>query len=189
MVRKISLAVLAAAMTGLIVACGGGGRAGGVAGRPGGSSQEVRSVRRRFDGGGTAPLADFDWYARRYDRRRYSSCPVEPGRPVIGTNCAPDDLRGRVDREEASYSALSILRAPPPQSRVEIGSETNAQDMPVLGARWRMARRSATVATLCAIIQDSQVGDFAFGRVQRRDHKLGRGTRALVLHGATVENS
>ena len=191
--RKVSLTVLAAAMTGFLAACGGGGEQGAQqGGGQGGASREEQaqsgggSSSRGTTGGGTTGMQ-----GGTTGGESGQLTPIEPGEPVVGTSyVAPlTEIFGEGLIGERSFvGSNTILRASPDQ-RVEIGSETNAQDNVLV----RALQDGSTVGDRTslahhAIIRDSRVGDFAFVGFNAEVINSTLENGAFVLHGATVEN-
>ncbi len=116
---------------------------------------------------------------------------VEQGRAVYGTSFVNPliEMVGEVYIGEESFVAgNTVLRADEGQ-RVEIGSQTNAQDNVTVNAlRNETAVNNETSLAHHAIIEDSEIGDFVFVgfNAQVRNSILEDG--AFVLHGARVED-
>ena len=191
--RKVSLTVLAAAMTGFLAACGGGGEQGAQQG--GGQGEASREEQAQSGGGsssrGTTGGGTTGMQGGTTGGESGQLTPIEPGEPVVGTSyVAPlTEIFGEVLIGERSFVASNtILRASPDQ-RVEIGSETNAQDNVLV----RALQDGSTVGDRTslahhAIIRDSRVGDFAFVGFNAEVINSTLENGAFVLHGATVEN-
>lgn len=181
--RKISLAVLAAAMTGFVAACGGGGEQGARQDGQGGSSQKEQAQ----SGGGSTGSTQGGTTGGESGQLT----PVEPGEPVIGTSyVAPlTELFGEVLIGERSFVASNTILRAAPEQRVEIGSETNAQDNVLVRALENGSTiGNRTSITHHAIIRDSQIGDNAFVGFNTEIINSTLEDGAFVLHGATVEN-
>ncbi len=206
MVRKVSLAVLAAAMTGFVAACGGGG---GQEAQQGGGQEESSQQEQAQSGGGSTGGESSGGGGTTGGSGGMTGgttggmqggttggesgqlTPVQPGNPVVGTSyVAPlTEIFGEVLIGERSFVASNtILRASPDQ-RVTIGSESNAQDNILV----RALENSSTIGDRTslahhAIIRDSQVGDFAFVGFNAEVINSTLENGAFVLHGASVEN-
>lgn len=199
--RKVSLAVLAAAMTGFVAACGGGGEQEAQQGGQGGGSQEEQaqsgggSTTAGSTGGGTTGGMQGGTTGGMQGGTTGGESgqlmPVDPGVPVVGTSyVAPlTEIFGDVLIGERSFVASNTILRAAPEQRVEIGSETNAQDNVLV----RALKNGSTIGDRTslahhAIIRDSQVGDFAFVGFNAEVINSTLENGAFILHGATVEN-
>jgi carbon dioxide concentrating mechanism protein CcmM len=206
MVRKISLAVLAAAMAGFVAACGGGGgEEAQQGGGEGGSSQEEQaqsgsgstggSTGGGFTSGGTTSGMQGGTTGGMQGGTTGGESGqltlVEPGNPVVGTSyVAPlTEIFGEVLIGEHSFVASNTILRASPEVQVTIGSETNAQDNIIV----RALDNPSTVGDRTslahhAIIRDSEVGDFVFVGFNSEVINSTLENGAFVLHGARVEN-
>ena len=210
MVRKTSLAIFAAAMTGFVAACGGGGGEQGSqqegGGQGGGSQEEQAQSGGSSSGGATGGGATGGgaigggttgggttggMQGGTTGGESGQLTPVRPGNPVVGTSyVAPlTEIFGEVLIGERSFVASNTILRASPEQRVEIGSETNAQDNVLV----RALEDGSTIGNQTslahhAIIRDSEVGDFAFVGFNSEIINSTLENGAFVLHGATVEN-
>ena len=207
MVRKISVAALAVAMTGFAAACGGGGgeQASQQSAGQGGGSQEEQAqsgggstsggsggTTSAMTGGGTTGGGTTSaMQGGTTGGESGQLTPIQPGNPVVGTSYVAPlvEIFGDVLIGEKSFIASNTVLRASPEQRVEIGSETNAQDNVLV----RALQSGSTIGNQTslahhAIIRDSEVGDFAFVGFNAEiiDSTLENG--AFILHGATVEN-
>ena len=116
---------------------------------------------------------------------------VEQGRPIYGTSFVNPlvDMFGEVYIGEESFVAGNTVLRADEGWRIEIGSDTNAQDNVTLKAlRSETAVNNETSLAHHATVEDSEIGDFVFlgFNSQVRNSTLEDG--AFVLHGARVEN-
>lgn len=203
--KKMALGVLAATMTGTVAACGGGGgeQAQQQGGGQGGSSQEeqAQSGGGSSSGsggttgggmqGGTTAGGMTGMQGGTTGGGGGQLTPVEPGEPVVGTSyVAPlTEVFGDVLIGEKSFVASNTILRAAPEQKVEIGSETNAQDNVLV----RALENGSTIGDRTslahhAIIRDSKVGDFAFVGFNAEIVNSTLENGAFVLHGATVQN-
>ncbi len=188
-------------MTGLVTACGGGGEQEAQQGGQGGGSQEEQaqsggsSTSAGSTGGGTTGGMQGGTTGGMQGGTTGGESgqltPIEPGEPVVGTSyVAPlTEIFGDVLIGERSFIASNTILRAAPEQRVEIGSETNAQDNVLV----RALENGSTVGDRTslahhAIIRDSQVGDFAFVGFNAEIINSTLENGAFILHGATVQN-
>ncbi|MDP9425911.1 MAG: hypothetical protein M3P37_07715, partial [Actinomycetota bacterium] len=180
-------------MTGFVAACGGGGEQEAQQGGQGGGSQEEQaqsggsSTSAGSTGGGTTG----GMQGGTTGGESGQLTPIEPGEPVVGTSyVAPlTEIFGDVLIGERSFIASNTILRAAPEQRVEIGSETNAQDNVLV----RALENGSTIGDRTslahhAIIRDSQVGDFAFVGFNAEVINSTLENGAFILHGATVQN-
>jgi carbonic anhydrase/acetyltransferase-like protein (isoleucine patch superfamily) len=116
---------------------------------------------------------------------------VEQGRAVYGTSFVNPlvEMFGEVYIGEESFVAgNTVLRAGEGQ-RVEIGSQTNAQDNVTLKAlRSETVVNNETSLAHHAIVEDSEIGDFVFVGFNAQVRNSTLEDRAFISHGARIEN-
>jgi carbon dioxide concentrating mechanism protein CcmM len=116
---------------------------------------------------------------------------VQPGRAVYGTSFVNPliEMFGEVYIGEESFVAGNTVLSAEEGHRVEIGSDTNAQDNVTVNAlRRETAVKNETSLAHHATVEDSEIGNFVFVGFNARvsDSTLEDG--AFVSHGARVEN-
>lgn len=116
---------------------------------------------------------------------------LEQGKALYGTSFVNPllELSGEVYIGEESFVAGNTVLKADEGHRVQIGSQTNAQDnVTVEALKSKTAVNNETSLAHHATIEDSEIGDFVFVgfNAQVRNSTLKDG--AFVLHGARVEN-
>src|SRR3954467_13168659 len=116
---------------------------------------------------------------------------LEQGKALYGTSFVNPlvELSGEVYIGEESFVAGNTVLKADEGQRIQIGSQTNAQDnVTVEALKRKTAVNNETSLAHHATIEDSEIGDFVFVgfNAQVRSSTLEDG--AFVLHGARVEN-
>ena len=115
---------------------------------------------------------------------------VDVSSPAHGTSYVSPlvEIFGDVRIGESSFVASNTILSASPENRLEIGSETNAQDNIVM---WALGTDSTigdeTSIAHHAMIRNSDVGDFAFVGFNAEVVDATVGNGAFIQHGALVE--
>jgi carbon dioxide concentrating mechanism protein CcmM len=116
--------------------------------------------------------------------------PVDVSSPVHGSSYVAPlvEVFGDVRIGEHSFVASNTILRASPDNRLEIGSETNAQDNIVMGALGTSSTiGDETSIAHHAIVRDSDIGDFAFVGFNAEVVNSTVGEGAFIQHGAHVE--
>lgn len=180
MIRRALLLCLVLAVAGAISGCGEQGTASNEGNSQSGAEQAQAEGEEATGEEGAESAGDGEGQLTR----------VDVSSPVHGSSYVAPlvEIFGEVWIGEHSFVAGNTILRASPDNRLEIGSETNAQDnivMRTLGTNSTIGDETSIAHH--AMIRNSDVGDFAFVGFNAEvvDSTLGDG--AFVQHGARVE--
>lgn len=178
MIRRATLLCLVLAAVAMIFGCAGGGAPSDEGNSDGGASDSA------------VEQAQADSEGSSEENGGGELTPVDVSSPVYGSSYVAPlvEIFGDVRIGEHTFVASNTILRASPDNRLEIGSETNAQDnivMCALGTSSTIGNETSIAHH--AIIRDSDIGDFAFVGFNAEVVNSTVGDGAFIQHGARVE--